>query len=279
MNYRHAFHAGNFADVFKHLVLVALLEALKRKEKGFAYFETHAGAGRYDLRDPAVQRTGEYREGIGRLWNEVPADPLVAAYLAAVRGVNRGSALCAYPGSPRIARALARPQDRLQLAELEPGECARLEREFARDRQVRVDGGDGYARLRAWLPPREARGLVLIDPPYESEAEWRRAADALLDAHRRWATGVYALWYPLKAGAPVARLKRTLETSGVRRVLVAELEVWPADAPFRLNGCGMLIVNPPWRVDAELERALPWLAERLRQGPRAGARVGWLVPE
>lgn len=279
MNYRHAFHAGNFADVFKHLVLVALLEGLKRKEKGFAYFETHAGAGRYDLRDPAVQKTGEYRDGIGRLWEDTSADPLVAAYLSVVRSMNRGPVLRVYPGSPRLARAVVRTQDRLQLAELEPGECARLEREFARDRQVRVACGDGYARLTAWLPPREARGLVLIDPPYESADEWRNAAAAVVAAHGRWPTGVYALWYPLKAGAPVARLRNTLETSGVRRILLAELEVWPSDTPFRLNGCAMAMINPPWRVDAELERALRPLADRLRQGPRASARVRWLVPE
>jgi len=279
LNYRHAFHAGNFADVFKHLVLVALLEALKRKEKGFAYFETHAGAGRYDLRDPAVQKTAEYRDGIGRLWRAASADPLTTAYLAAVRGVNRGPALRVYPGSPRIARALVRPQDRLGLAEREPGECARLAREFARDRQVRVECGDGYARLDAWLPPPEARGLVLLDPPYESAGEWRTVGEAVVAAHRRWSTGVYALWYPLKAGAPVARLKQALEASGVRRILVAELEVWPNDTPFRLNGCGMAMINPPWRVDEELERALPPLSGQLRQGPRATARVEWLVPE
>lgn len=279
MNYRHAFHAGNFADVFKHLVLVALLEGLKRKEKGFAYVETHAGAGRYDLRNPAVQKTGEYRDGIERLWRAPSADPLIAAYLAAVGSVNRGTALHVYPGSPRIARALVRPQDRLQLAELEPGECARLERDFARDGQVRVARGDGYALLGAWLPPREARGLVLIDPPYESAGEWQKVADAVVAAHRRWATGCYAVWYPLKAGAPVTRVKQALETSGMRKILVAEIEVWPGDTPFRLNGCGMAMVNPPWRVDGELERVLPPLAEQLRQGPRASARVGWLVPE
>lgn len=279
VNYRHAFHAGNFADVFKHLILVALIESLKRKEKGFVYFETHAGAGRYDLRDPAVRKTGEYHDGIERLWQAPPVDPLWVAYLAAVRSANRGAALRVYPGSPRIARSLVRAQDRLQLAELEPGECARLEREFARDRQVRIDCGDGLRWLGAWLPPREARGLVLIDPPYESDAEWRAVPKAMLDGHRLWATGVFAVWYPLKAGAPVARLKKALATSGVRKILVAEIEVWPADTPFRLNGCGMAVINPPWRLDAELERALPPLAERLRQGPHAAARVGWLVPE
>jgi 23S rRNA (adenine2030-N6)-methyltransferase len=279
VNYRHAFHAGNFADVFKHLVLVALLEGLKRKEKGFAYFETHAGAGRYDLRDPAVQKTGEYRDGIARLWTEAVADPLVMAYLDTVRSVNCAPSLQVYPGSPRIARALVRPQDRIQLAELEPGECARLLREFARDRQVRVECGDGYGLLAAWLPAREGRGLVLIDPPYESAGEWHDAAAAALAAHRRWSTGIHAIWYPLKVGAPVPRLKQTLKGSGVRRILVAELEVWPGDTPFRLNGCGMAIINPPWQLDAELERVLPALAERLRQGPRAAARVEWLVPE
>ncbi|OGI67082.1 MAG: hypothetical protein A2W18_06695 [Candidatus Muproteobacteria bacterium RBG_16_60_9] len=278
MNYRHAFHAGNFADVFKHVVLVRLLKALQNKDKGFAYIETHAGAGRYDLRATESQKTGESRDGVGRLWGAPPNE--IDDYVAAVRGVNRGKALRYYPGSPRIARYLMRSQDRMRLCEAEPGEYERLRGEFAGDKQVEVRCGDGYAALKAWLPPPERRGLVLIDPPYESIDEWRRVRAAIKFAVERWPSGIYAVWYPLKVGAPVARLKAGLVAAGLRKVLVAELEVWPNDVPFRLNGCGVLIVNAPWRLDVALEELRKPLTEHLKQGPSAPrTRVEWLVPE
>ena len=280
MNYRHAFHAGNFADVFKHLLLVRLLEALARKDKPCAYIETHAGAGRYDLAGPESRESGEQREGIARLWDaERETPPALAGYLAAVRAMNRGPRLRWYPGSPRIARFLLRPQDRMRLVEQAPEACARLRAEFARDRQVTVHCGDGYAQLKAWLPPPERRGLVLIDPPYERDGEWQRAGEALVRAAARWPQGTYALWYPLKAGAPVASFRNHVVRAGLRKLLLAEMEVWPPDTPFRLNGCGMLVLNPPWRLDAGLEDELEALAQQLRQGPSAGARVEWLVPE
>ena len=280
MNYRHGYHAGNFADVFKHLLLVRLLRALQRKDKAFAYIETHAGGGRYDLAAAVARGAHEYREGIGRLWDAPrEAGEDFEAFFAAVRAVNRGQALRLYPGSPRIARFLLRPQDRMRVCEVLPEECARLRAEFAGDAQVTVRCGDGYAALAAWLPPPERRGLVLIDPPYERADEWQQARDALLAAAKRWPQGIYALWYPLKAGAPVARLRQSLVRSGLRKLLCVEMHVWPADTPFRLNGCGMLLHNPPWRFDAGLEARLAELAERLRQGPQAGARVEWLVPE
>lgn len=278
MNYRHAFHAGNFADVFKHLILVRLLKALQKKDKGFAYLETHAGAGRYHLGAPDPQKTGEYREGIERLWDGDAAQG-IEDYLDAVRAVNRGRRLRYYPGSPRLARFFLRPQDRMRLAEQAPSECARLRAEFTGDSQVMVRCGDGYALLKAWLPPPERRGLVLIDPPYERADEWARARDGLMLALKRWAHGVYALWYPLKAGAPIDRFKTRLVHAGIPKVLSAELTLWPADSPSRLNGCGMLIVNPPWRLDTELGRLLQPLAVRLKQGPAAAARVHWLTPE
>lgn len=278
MNYRHAFHAGSFADVFKHMILVRLLKALARKDKGFAYIETHAGAGRYDLHASAACRAGEYRDGIGRLWSE-PVQHGTEEYLAAVHALNRSEELRWYPGSPRIARSLLRPQDRLRLAERAPDECARLRAEFAGDPQTSVHCANGYAALKAWLPPPERRGLVLIDPPYERDDEWDLLRDALVFAAARWPQGVYAAWYPLKPGAPPARFKSALAAGGLRELLIAELTVWPADTPFRLNGCGMLILNPPWRLDAELRRLLDPLASRLRQGPAGGSRVEWLVPE
>lgn len=276
MNYQHLQHAGNFADVFKHVLLIRLLQALARKDKRFVYIDTHAGAGRYDLRSPDL-KTAEYRDGVGRLW-EAP-EPDLADYRAAVRSINAAGSLRHYPGSPRVARCFLRPQDRMLLAEQAPEECARLRTEFARDAQVRVLCGDGYAALKAWLPPPERRGLVLIDPPYESADEWTRVRDAVTMASDRWAQGVYAVWYPLKSGAPVARFKAAMANSGLRKILIAEIDVWPADTPFRLNGCGMLIVNPSWLLDRELPPLLDRLVQLLGRAPVAAQRVEWLVPE
>lgn len=276
MNYRHAYHAGNFADVFKHVVLVHIMKALHRKEKGFAYIETHAGAGRYDLKAVEPQKTGEYRGGIGRVWESPPEQ--IEEYLAAVRAANRAKELRYYPGSPRIARFFLRPQDRMRLCEAEPGECERLRAEFARDRQVEVRCGDGYAALKAWLPPPERRGVVLIDPPYETTDEWRRAREAIAFAVERWSTGVYAVWYPLKVGASVERFKADLVAAGLGALFIAEISVWPNDTPFRLNGCGALVINPPWHFDSELAKLRNPLTQRLKQGMHSPeTRFEWLV--
>lgn len=277
MNYQHLYHAGNFADVFKHVVLARLLAALKRKEKTFAYLETHAGAGRYDLRAPDAVKTGEHRDGIARLWQEPLAT--IEDYLAIVRAHNRGTQLRFYPGSPHIARALLRPQDRMRLAEQAEDAYIQLQMDFGNDRQTHLSFADGYQSLKSWLPPPERRGLVLLDPPYERDDEWRRLRDALLLGQKRWPQGSYAVWYPLKAGSPLAKFKNGLVTAGLRNLLVIEMNVWPMDTPFRLNGCGMLLFNPPWQIDEELRELLPPLAERLQQGPNANVTVNWLVPE
>ncbi len=280
MNYRHLFHAGQFADVFKHLVLIRLLKALQKKEKGFAYIETHAGAGCYDLKAPEAQKTGEYKDGIARLWGDsTKAEEGIQEYLDFVRTLNPDGTLRYYPGSPRVARFFLRPQDRMRLAEQAPEECARLQTEFSRDSQVTITCDDGYAALKGWLPPPERRGVVLIDPPYEQPQEWQRVLDALLFSSKRWPQGIYAVWYPLKAGASVEQFKAKLIGAGLRKMLSAEFALWPLDAPFRLNGCGMVILNPPWRLEAELERLLTLLANRLEQGSRSHVQVAWLVPE
>jgi 23S rRNA (adenine2030-N6)-methyltransferase len=278
MNYRHQFHAGNFADVFKHVVLVRLLEALKRKEKGFAYLETHAGAGRYDLRATPSQTTAEYRDGIARLWNRA-LDADLEPYLLGVRALNDGVELRYYPGSPLIARLLLREQDRMRIAELADDDCAQLRAVFAHDRRVTVRCGDGYAALRQWLPPPERRGLVLIDPAYEQSGEWDQILDVLVDSVARWAGGVYAVWYPLKAGGSVAQFKTKLRHSGLRNALTAELAVAPPDSPFRLNGCGMLIVNPPWRIDTEIAPVLHRLGRLLEQGHESRTHISWISPK
>ena len=278
MNYRHIFHAGNFADVFKHVLLSLLLKSLHRKETPFCYLDTHAGAGRYDLSSAAAQKTGEYRDGIKRLWNG-QFMPELTDYLAAVRALNEADSLRYYPGSPCIARFFLRPQDRAVLLELQSEECAQLKAEFAADRQVTVQVQDGYGGLKALLPPKERRGLVLIDPPYESDKEFERIIDGLRIAHARWDSGIYALWYPIKSRPPVERFHRMLVATGISKILLAELSAFPEDTAFRLNGCGMVVINPPWKLDETLHSVLPALLERLRQHPAGRSTVAWLVPE
>jgi 23S rRNA (adenine2030-N6)-methyltransferase len=278
MNYRHAFHAGNFADVFKHVVLSLLLKSLHRKDTPFCYLDTHAGAGRYDLDGAAAQKTGEFREGILRLWH-ADALPTLVDYMAAVRAVNAGNALRYYPGSPAVARFFLRPRDRMVLLELQPEECAQLKTQFAGDRRVTVLAQDGYAGLRAFLPPSERRGLVLIDPPFETNDEYSRVVEGLRVAHARWDSGIYALWYPVKNRPPVERFHRALAVTGIRKMLLVEFAPYPEDSGFRLNGCGMIVINPPWQLDETLRSLLPRLLEILRQHPSGHAGVSWLVRE
>jgi 23S rRNA (adenine2030-N6)-methyltransferase len=278
LNYRHGFHAGNAADVFKHVVLTWLLSALTAKDKPLLYFETHAGAGRYDLTHYDPDGKGEWHEGIARLWTERDAPETIAAYLDIVRAGNRG-ALRHYPGSPLIAHTLLRPGDRMVLCETVREEAEALYRGLPSDRRAEVHGEDGYRILKAQLPPPERRALVLIDPPYESPGEFERAVSALREMHARFPTGVYALWYPIKQPAPVRRLHEALIGSGIRRILAVELAVWPEDTAWRLNGSGLILVNPPWPAAEALPPLLEWLRPRLACAGPGRSKVEWLVPE
>lgn len=278
MNYRHAFHAGNFADVAKHVILRALLESLSRKDKPWCYVETHAGRGRYRLDGPEAARSREWVDGIGRLVDDPGLTGVTARYRDAVLGLpGNERALSVYPGSPLLAHSCMRPGDRAVLAELQPEEAAALRALFRDDRRVAVHHRDGYEALGALLPPHPRRGLVLIDPPYESPAELRRVPDAIAQAARRWPSGIFALWYPIKDRRELTPLMRGLARSGAGAVLVAELEVAPADNPARLNGTGMAILRPPWRFDAELAELLEVLAPRLGRGGPAAVSSRWLV--
>lgn len=285
MNYRHRYHAGNFADVFKHAILVLLLRRLLAKETPLLVLDTHAGIGRYDLASPEAQKTGEFRAGIARLMAEPEPPTLLAPYLDLVRAANpvnsanpRG-ALRHYPGSPAIAALLLRPEDRIIACELHPEDAQSLKREFASDRRVAIHHQDGYRALKAFLPPPERRGLVLIDPPFETTDEAEKLLKGLAQAHRRFPGGCYALWYPLKDRAPVEAWQRQLRDSGIRRILVTELLVQSPLLPDRLNGAGLVVINPPWRIEAEIEPLLAALAPRLAQGAGAGGICRWLVPE
>ena len=278
--YRHLFHAGAFPDVFKHVLLTRLLLALGRKDKPFFYLDTHAGTGLYDLEHPWAQKLEEYRAGIDQLRGRDDVPELFAPYLDAVRAENppRGK-LRFYPGSPRIARRLLRPGDRMELNELNRDDCATLARLFEGDPQVHVHCMDGYQALKAFLPPAERRGLVLIDSSFDRAREFERLVEGLQTAHRRWATGVLALWYPLMAPYAVHAFERGVVATGIRKILRLELSVLPAGWAGSLRGCGMLVVNPPFGFETEAQPMLDWLWRALAEVGTGGRSVQWLVPE
>jgi len=265
MNYRHAFHAGNFGDCMKHALLVWLIDALQLKPAPIFVLDTHAGAGRYDLTDGPAQRTGEWRQGIERLI-DAPS-PALARYLGFIRTLGL------YPGSPALIRAMLRPDDRLACCELQPDDLFQLRRHFARDPQVAVHHRDGWETLGALLPPRQRRGLVLIDPPFEDTEEFAHVVDGLATAHARFGAGVLAAWYPIKHRAPVRGFFTALQQTGIRDIVAAEFLLREPILPDRLNGCGLLVVNPPYRFEHEAPPILQALLERLGRNER-GATAG-----
>ena len=283
MNYRHAFHAGNFADVFKHAILIGLIDALKAKPTPFCYIDTHAGAGRYDLRDEEARKTGEFVDGVQRLLVAANLPDSLRPYFDLLRAANAADAnghLNVYPGSPLIAGLTLRDSDRIALCEVQDAETAALRKLFADDKRVGVHQRDGYAALAGLVPPKERRGVVLIDPPFEAqEAEFRTIQSALADAYAHWPTGIYAIWYPIKLHRQVLRFQRWFATQGIKKTLVAELMIDADDSPLRLNGCGMVIVNAPWQFDAWLARLLPDLERLLARSQRASHRLEWLTRE
>ncbi len=281
MNYRHAFHAGNFADVFKHAVLCRILHYLRGKPAAFRVIDTHAGAGLYDLAGPEAARSGEWHDGIAKLLAAKPTliAELLKPYLDVVGALNERGRLTVYPSSPAIVRAWLRPQDRLTACELEPQAAAALARNLRGDARIKTLDVDGWTALTAYVPPQERRGLVLLDPPFEQESDFRRLAEGLAAAHRKWATGIYMLWYPIKdRGGPDALAKR-LSRLAIPKTLRAELSVRPLSDSRRLNGSGLILVNPPWTLFAELERLLPALAEILANAGHGGFRLDWLAGE
>lgn len=266
MHYRHSYHAGNFADVFKHAVLCALLGALSRKDTPWCYLETHAGAGAYDLAGEGATRTGEWRDGIGRLAGETAPPPL-DRLLAVVRALNGDGPLRHYPGSPLFARALARDGDRLVLCEKVPEVAADLKENLAGERRAAVHRRDGY-EAHALLPPAEKRGLVLVDPPFERPDEFQAVGDLLEKSLARFAGGVYAAWYPLKNRHAAARFERRVARLAERAPLRLVLETG-APGEGQMRACAVLVVNPPYRLADDFAEAGRWLAGRLAQGPRA----------
>ncbi len=274
MNYRHAFHAGNFADVFKHALLARILAYLNRKETPYRVIDTHAGEGAYDLAREEAERTGEWREGIGRLAAgavESSAADLLRPFLDVVGPCDADGRPALYPGSPLIAQKLARSGDRLVFCEKHPEAFAALRKRFGRDRRVRTLDLDGWTALGAFVPPPERRGLVLVDPPFEAKDEFATLAKSFAAAHAKWPTGVYALWYPVKNPADARALWGSVRESGAKSALRLELAIAPFAEGAGLVRTGLIVANPPWTLQDEARALLPELARLMERKPGSGA--------
>jgi 23S rRNA (adenine2030-N6)-methyltransferase len=269
MNYSHHYHAGSAADVFKHVVLLVLLQHLHKKEKPFFYLDTHAGAPGYALRSAASQKTLEYKNGIERLWQKNPQSQVLKDYLHLIAATNKKGVKSVqyYPGSATIARALLRPQDRMALIENDLPVFIELQKKFRKDTQTLVLNEDGYDTIKALLPPKERRGLVLIDPPYEEPNEFKKLFAGLTQAYHRFETGIYAAWYPIKARRAIQAFHRKLSASSIDNILIVEFCPYPDDNAQRLNGSGLCIINPPWQFAETLKTCLPELLNYLKLSP------------
>ncbi len=287
-SYQHIFHAGNFADVHKHAALCLMIKSLLKKPSAWCYVDSHAGRGYYDLTSAAAQKTGEYRVGIGQVWQKTAFPPALEPYMTAVRAHNSTGNLQCYPGSPGLVRHFLRPSDRMILIEAHPNEIQHLRQQMGSDRHVAIHQRDAYEGLVALLPPHEKRGVVLMDPPYELEQDYQQVSETLVYAYKRWPQASYLIWYPLLAARGDEKLKRILQRSGLRNILCSEL--WnttndkTGNAKMRSNtyqgllGSGLLVVNPPWQLDKQLAQILPVLGQWLCDSLTAGWVKQW-IPE
>ncbi|HGN0049546.1 TPA: 23S rRNA (adenine(2030)-N(6))-methyltransferase RlmJ [Proteus mirabilis] len=279
LSYRHSFHAGNHADVLKHIVQTLIIESLKEKEKPFLYLDTHAGAGRYQLTNAHATRTGEYLEGIARLWQQEEVPELILPYLEAVGSLNTSDELRYYPGSPLLAAKLLREQDLLMLTELHPTDFLLLRTEFSRDKRVRVCREDGFGQLKSKLPPASRRGFALIDPPYELKQDYSAVVKGIVEGYKRFATGTYAIWYPVVHRQQIKRMLKELEATGIRKILQIELAVKPDSDQLGMTASGMIVINPPWKLASQMASILPWLHKTLVPEGTGHTLVEWVVPE
>ncbi len=279
LSYRHSFHAGNHADVLKHIVQTLIIESLKEKEKPFLYLDTHAGAGRYQLTNAHATRTGEYLEGIARLWQQEEVPELILPYLEAVGSLNTSDELRYYPGSPLLAAKLLREQDLLMLTELHPTDFPLLRTEFSRDKRVRVCREDGFGQLKSKLPPASRRGFALIDPPYELKQDYNAVVKGIVEGYKRFATGTYAIWYPVVHRQQIKRMLKELEATGIRKILQIELAVKPDSDQLGMTASGMIVINPPWKLASQMASILPWLHKTLVPEGTGHTLVEWVVPE
>jgi 23S rRNA (adenine2030-N6)-methyltransferase len=279
LSYRHGFHAGNFADVLKHTVLVHVLEHMKLKDKPVRIIDTHAGAGVYKLNSTQAQKNREFDKGIGRLWPLTQVPAAVQQYLENVRECNEKRQLQLYPGSPLLMQKLMRAQDRLFLHELHPSDFQFL-RDCMRDiKNVKVINDDGFAGLQALLPPPDKRALVLIDPSYEVKSDYQHVIKQVIQAHKRFATGTFAIWYPVVLRQRINEMETALQKSGIKNIQLIELGLQPDNPEHGMTSSGMIVINPPWTLWSAMEEALPWLVDQLGENDLGFYRLEQLVPE
>ncbi|QLB13426.1 23S rRNA (adenine2030-N6)-methyltransferase [Bisgaardia hudsonensis] len=280
LSYRHSFHAGNHADVLKHIVLMLIIENLQQKEKGFYYLDTHAGVGRYRLSSDESTKTAEFKEGIGRLWNQEDLPEEIAHYISLIKLLNSGAKdLNYYAGSPLIAAELLRPQDRALLTELHPTDFPILRNNFRKFRNVDTKRENGFQQLKATLPPKERRGLVLIDPPYELKEDYELVVQAIEEGYKRFATGIYAIWYPVVLRQHTKRMIKGLENTGIRKILQIELAIRPDSDQRGMTASGMIVINPPWTLEAQMKKILPYLTRTLVPEGTGSWSINWITPE
>lgn len=280
LSYRHGFHAGNFADLLKHTVLVHMLEYMIQKDKPLRIIDTHAGAGVYKLNGPQAQKNREFDNGIGQLWSSTQTPAAIAGLLALVRRINSGGQLQLYPGSPLIAQTLMRPIDRLFLHELHPADFQFLRDCMRDDKRIKVEHEDGFAGLQALLPPPDRRALVLLDPSYEVKSDYQLLIKQVLQAHKRFATGTYAIWYPVVLRQRIDEMELALKKSGIKNIQLMEFGLRADNPEYGMTASGMIVINPPWTLWSAMEETLPWLADNL--GDETGEafyRLEQLVPE
>lgn len=279
LSYRHSFHAGNFADVLKHIVQLLIIESLQQKEKGFLYLDTHAGAGLYSLQSFEAEKTAEFEQGVGYLWQRQDLLETVKYYLDQVAKVNSQQKLRFYPGSPLLAANLLRPQDRAILTELHPSDYPLLRKNMQPYKNVQVKRDDGFQQLKAVLPPKERRGFILIDPPYELKEDYQLVVDAIVEGYKRFATGTYAIWYPVVLRQQIKKMVRALEETQIRKILQIELGIRPDTAQRGMTASGMIVINPPWKLEAQMKAILPYLTNVLAPEGTGHWDLHWITPE
>lgn len=279
LSYRHGFHAGNFADVLKHTVLVHMLEYMIQKDKPLRIIDTHAGAGVYKLSGPQAQKNREFDSGIGQLWEGQQQPAAIARFVEQVRTINGGGVLQLYPGSPLLAQTLMRPIDRLFLHELHPTDFQFLRDCMRDDKRIRVENEDGFAGLQALLPPPDRRALVLIDPSYEVKSDYQHVVKQIIQAHKRFSTGTYAIWYPVVLRQRIDEMELALKKSGIKNIQLIEFGIQPDSFEHGMTSSGMIVINPPWTLWAAMEETLPWLVDTLTENGAGFYRLEQLVAE
>lgn len=279
LSYRHSFHAGNYADVLKHIVQLLILEALQQKEKGFLYLDTHAGAGLYSLQSFEAEKTAEFTEGIGYLWERDDLPEIVRHYLQQVKQVNPKDKLNFYPGSPLLAANVLRPQDRAILTELHPSDYPLLRKNMQKFSNIQVKRENGFQQLKSILPPKERRGFVLIDPPYELKEDYQLVVDAIVEGYKRFATGTYAIWYPVVLRQQIKKMIHSFEATQIRKILQIELGIRSDSTQRGMTASGMIVINPPWKLESQMREILPYLSEVLAPAGTGHWSVNWVTPE